>query len=173
MIGWTIALATAALLSAVVALAADSGPARPPHPPRCSQKEPQPSAPGWSAAEHELAPAGASEIRLCRYSSLNAHPALRLTHARLLDQASLVTQLVRRFDGLPREPRRVFACPADDGSKIVALLSYPSGHQLQISVGLKGCELVTNGSVGRTAAGFGSHPNRGPRLLAQLERLVG
>lgn len=175
---WGLALLVVVGLSGGGAAAAGLGLAGSSHqgagagdPPRCSHKEPRVSAPGWSAAEHTLAPTGASEIRLCRYSGLNSHPPLTLVHARLLDRAGVVAQLVRRFDRLPRAPRTVF-CPADDGSEILALVSYPNGRQVQISVALKGCEGVTNGSVNRTAAGFGRHPKRGPRLLAQLERLV-
>ncbi len=176
--GWGLALLVVVALSGGGAAAAGFGLAGSHHPaasagnpPRCSHKESQVSPPRWPAAEHKLAPTGASEIRLCRYSSLNSQPPLTLEHARLLDRAGLVAQLVRRFDGLPRAPRGVF-CPADDGSEILALVSYPNGRQVQISVALTGCEGVTNGSVNRTAAGYARHPRRGPRLLAQLERLV-
>jgi len=82
-----------------------------------------------------------------------------------------VRELVSQFDRLP-PLRGAVACPADDGSQIVALLAYPSGHRVTISVGLTGCELVTNGSVHRTALGMGSPPAFGPQLVTQLERLV-
>jgi hypothetical protein len=126
----------------------------------------------WSAARAELAPPSASAIRLCRYAGLNAHPRLTLVGSRLLDSRSLVHQLVSEFDRLPSLTGAV-ACPADDGSQIVALLSYPNGHQVTISAGLTGCALVTNGSVHRSAAGIGSPRPFGPQLLAQLERLIG
>jgi hypothetical protein len=60
----------------------------------------------------------------------------------------------------------------DDASQILAVLAYPGGREVRISVGLTGCEAVSNGSVHRTAAGYGPHPRRGPRLLAELKRLV-
>jgi hypothetical protein len=81
-------------------------------------------------------------------------------------------QLVTEFDRLPSMQGAV-ACPSDDGSQILALLAYPGGHQVSISVGLTGCALVTNGSVHRTAAGFGTPRTFGPQLLAALEHLVG
>lgn len=178
--GWGLALTMAVALSAGVALAAASGSSSRSHvwvsaaqPARCSHKEPRIPAEGWSAAEHKLAPTGARAIRLCRYSGLNDHPRLRLVRARLLSRTGLVAQLVTRFNRLPSGPRGAVSCPADDGSEIVALVSYPGGHEVRISVGLTGCLQVTNGSVRRTASGYGPHPARGPRLLAELNRLVG
>ncbi len=178
--GWGLALVTAVVLSAGVAMAAGAGSGSPSHlrasagqPARCSRKEPRIPAQGWPAAEHNLAPTGASAIRLCRYSGLNDHPPLILVRARLLNRPRLVAQLVKRFDGLPSGPQGAVSCPADDGSEIVALVSYPGGHRVRISVGLTGCLGVSNGSVNRTASGYGPHPARGPRLLAELKRLVG
>ncbi|MGA2924851.1 MAG: hypothetical protein ABSG43_02465 [Solirubrobacteraceae bacterium] len=138
----------------------------------CSAKAPV-SVPAerWSAARGELAPAGASAIRLCRYSGLNAHPRLTLAGSRLLVSRSLVQQLVSEFARLPSLSGAV-ACPNENLSQILALLSYPAGQQVTISVGLTGCALVTNGSVHRTAAGIGMPPAFGPQLVAQLEQLV-
>jgi hypothetical protein len=83
-----------------------------------------------------------------------------------------VRQLVAEFNRLP-SLRGAVACPNDDGSEIVAWLAYPGGHQVPVSVGLTGCALVTNGSVHRTAAGFGTPRAFGPQLLTSLEQLVG
>lgn len=148
--------------------------------------QPQPAAPAacshgapgtvaaerWTAARHRLAPRGAGVIRLCRYSGLNAHPPLTLVSSRLLNRPALVEQLVSEFDRLPSLHGAV-ACPADDGSQILARLAYPGGRQVMISVGLAGCEAVTNGSVHRTAAGMGSPRAFGPQLVTQLEHLAG
>lgn len=125
----------------------------------------------WTAARHVLAPAGASAIRLCRYAGLNGHPRLRLMDSRLLKSASVVHQLVSEFDRLPSLSGAV-ACPNDDLSQILALLSYGGGHQVTVSVGLTGCASVTNGGVHRTAAGYGTPRPFGPQLVAQLERLL-
>jgi hypothetical protein len=92
--------------------------------------------------------------------------------SRLLESRRLVRPLVREFDRLPALSGPV-ACPNDNGSQIVVLLSYPDGRQVSISVGLTGCALVSNGSVHRSAAGFGTPPPFGPRLVAQLEHLAG
>jgi len=126
----------------------------------------------WSTARHLLAPPGVDAIRLCRYAGLNAHPRLALVASRLLESRTIVHQLVTEFDRLPSLNRAV-ACPNDDGSQILAMLAYPGGHQVMISVGLTGCALVTNGSVHRTAAGLGTPRAFGPQLLTSLKQLLG
>ena len=130
----------------------------------CPAKTPARIAPERSAAaRRELAPPGVGSIALCRYSSLNDHPPLSLTHSRLISRQSIVRKLVREFDHLPRGPRGPVACPSDDGSEILALLRYPQGREVTISVHLTGCTPATNGSVSRMAT---------QGLIAQLERLV-
>ncbi len=178
--GWDAVFGTTAV-AVVCALAGCASSASPstrpaaigPLPARCSAGAPASvPAEGWSAARLELAPAGATAIRLCRYSGLNASPRLMLVRSRLVSSRAVVRRLVDEFDRLPPPPAGAVACPDDDGSQIVALVSYPAGQQVTIAVGLTGCALVTNGSVHRTAAGIGSPPTFGPQLVAQLERLV-
>ena len=138
----------------------------------CYSKGPQHIADNvWPQARSQLAPTGASAIRLCRYSGVNVQTRLALVSSRLLQSPVLVRELVSEFGRLP-PLRGAVACPADDGSQIVALLAYPRGHRVTISVGLTGCELVTNGSVHRAALGMGTPPAFGPQLVAQLKRLV-
>jgi hypothetical protein len=141
-------------------------------PASCSRTAPSrvPSDP-WFQTRHELAPPRASAIRLCRYSGVNDHPRPTLIRSVVRTAPSLVDELVREFDKLPPDDRTA-SCPADDGSRIVAHLAYPDGHAVTISVGLRGCESVTNGSVYRTAGGASSLPTVGPQLVAQLRRLT-
>lgn len=166
--------AAAAIAGCGSTAAATSRPTAAPAPPAtCSHKAPRTlPAERWIAARQRLAPSGAGAIRLCRYSGLNAHPRLTLVGSHLLTRPRLVGQLVSEFDQLPSLHGAV-ACPADDGSQILARLAYPGGRDVMISVGLAGCETVTNGSVHRTAAGMGSPPAFGPQLVTQLERLAG
>jgi hypothetical protein len=141
-------------------------------PARCSERAPaRLPAERWAAAREQLAPLGASAIRLCRYSWRNAHHPLTLVSSRLLASPTLMGQLVNEFDRLPSLQGAV-ACPNDDGSQVLALLAYPDGREDSIGVDLSGCALVTNGSVHRYAAGFGSGPDLGPRLINQLEQLL-
>ena len=138
----------------------------------CSNHAPSRVSPdAWSLTRVELAPPGASAIGLCRYSGLNDHPRLTLIRAAAVTAPSLVGRLVGEFDRLPASEGAV-ACPDDNGSEIIARLVYPNRHLVTISVGLTGCERVTNGSVNRTAAGIGAPPAFGPELLTQLKRLT-
>ena len=140
----------------------------------CSKRSPASIARnGWSPPHVVLAPAGASAVRLCRYSGLNAHPPLTLARAALHTSPSLVRRLVREFDRLPALGPGVLVCPFDDGSEIVALLSYPDRHAVAISVGLLGCATVSNGNLHRTASGIGSPRRLGTQLLVELEHLTG
>jgi hypothetical protein len=115
-------------------------------------------APSWPAARNSLAPAGPAAIRLCGYLGLNAHPRLTLAASRLVSSRAVMNRLVGELDHLPRMATGAINCPADDGSAIVALLTYPGGHRLTIRVGLTGCGVVTNGSMMRTTMGTGSSP---------------
>lgn len=126
----------------------------------------------WTPARRRLAPGRPDAIRLCRYSRLADHRRVRLVRSRLLSDPTLLTQLVVEFNELPPFPPGAFACPADDGSQIVALLAYSNGRQVTIAAELTGCQGVTNGDVVRIANGYGDHPRLGPRLLTELKRLT-
>jgi hypothetical protein len=125
----------------------------------------------WTLPRQRLAPTGVVAIRLCRYTGLNAQPRFRLTASRLVSSRDVIGQLVTDFDAL-RPLKGAMACPADDGSQILALLAYPNGHRVTISTGLGGCTMVTNGKSLRTAVNPGKNP-AGPKLLELLMRLVG
>ena len=126
----------------------------------------------WPPARIRLAPRGATSIQLCRYSGLNAHPPLTLDRMRLLRASHLIAGLLDQLDRLPAPPSGTTACPADDSSQIVALLAYPHGRTVPVSVGLTGCRSVTNGTVQRTASGFGTPPTFGPQLVRHLQQLL-
>jgi hypothetical protein len=124
----------------------------------------------WQAARLRLAPSGANAILVCRYSGMNAHPRLVLVHSLLVRSSSLIAKVVAELDRLP-SLRGTVNCPMDDGSEIVLTMYYPTGRTVMISLGLTGCDLVSNGSVARYAGGFGEPPAFGPKLLDQLETL--
>jgi hypothetical protein len=126
----------------------------------------------WRPARTMLAPAGANSIELCRYRGLNARPRLTIDRLRHVRAPSLITELIHQLDRLPAPPKGAIACPADDGSQLVVLLAYSGGRTVPVSIGLTGCEPVTNGAVVRTAFGFGSPPAFGPQLVRQLKRLL-
>jgi hypothetical protein len=121
----------------------------------------------WPAAKMELAPSGATAIRLCRYIGLNHKHARSLGRSRLLTKQTLVSDLVTKFDALHAAPAGAVACPNDDGAMILAQLAYPDGHRVSIGVSLSGCQFATNGDLTRNAA----FPN-GRRLVVELKRLI-
>jgi hypothetical protein len=129
------------------------------------------ASPGWTAAKSELVPDGAGALRLCRYAGLNAKPRSALVDQKLVDEHKTVARLVGELDALMPFPPGGFACPADLGSEILILASYPSHQRLRVSVELTGCGSVTNGSVVDWTANAGNNPD-GPKLLSQLKRLT-
>jgi len=127
--------------------------------------EPAPNS--WPPARSELAPPGASAIRLCRYSPLDNHSAPNLVASALVTRPATIRALASDLDELKRFSGAVF-CPNDNGSAITLTLGYPSGHSVFIRVGLTGCQAVSNGSVTRTAATSAA----GRSLLATIEALT-
>jgi hypothetical protein len=125
----------------------------------------------WPAARRELAPPGPVEIQLCRYSVEVGRPVLRLMSSRRLTAHKAVAFFAGELAALPRQQGGV-VCPDDDGSEVVATLRYPKSRSLAVSVGLRGCEPATNGTVSRTASGFGTPVGKVPPLVDQLERLL-
>jgi hypothetical protein len=91
----------------------------------------------------------------------------QLERARTITGASQLGRLTHEFDMLPDASKLVF-CPMDDGSAILATFIYTDAPSNPVSVGLTGCQIVTNGDVTRTAARA-----PGPELVAQLTALVG
>jgi hypothetical protein len=136
------------------------------------------AAPSWSRARaRALAPAGATEVRLCRYH-LGPALATSLAASRLVRTPALVAKIVSAFDALPPKPRTIgssrFACPDSyTGRFELALLSYPHGKRLSIEVQRSPvtCQTATNASIVRLANRPGD-AMAGRRLLALLARLT-
>lgn len=125
----------------------------------------------WPAARSELAPPGPVAIQLRHYSAEVGRPVLRLLSSRRLTAHKAVAFFAGELDALPL-PDGTVVCPDDDGSQVVATLTYPQSRSVAVSVGLRGCETATNGTVSRTASGFGSPPEKAPPLVDQLERIL-
>jgi len=123
----------------------------------------------WAPARSELAPPGASAVRLCRYNALGVKPLRGLAAAALVSDSAAVGRIVHELDSLPKPPRQAF-CPMDNGAVIDLLIAYGStDHGVFVQVDLTGCTTVDNGSVIRTAAGTAA----GKALLAKIEGLTG
>ena len=137
-------------------------------PAACSPKTPRHvSSNHWPPARQRIAPSGATAIRLCRYSGANDKPRLALILSVVIHSPKRVGQLVAAFDRVPPPSPGASACPADDGSEIVAHLCYRSGHSVRIDVRLEGCGGFSNGDV--EATGFGAQAQA---LVSELERLL-
>jgi hypothetical protein len=156
---------TVAMCAALLGGAANAAAAKPP--PLCHTKAPQSVAPNsWEPTKTQLAPSGAGAIRLCRYDLQR-----KIARGTLLRRRAWVGKLVREFNVLRPMPSGVVACPADLRLMVVALLAYPDGHTVTISVDESGCQVVTNGNLIRTTAV--APPLFGPKLLKELEHLTG
>lgn len=134
----------------------------------CPATQPPTTLSARAGAARTLVPQGARSLLLCSYHGLNpASTARRLEQGRLVQAAAELTRLTGELDALRQQPGIVFHCPLDDGSEILAIFRYPSGAPNPVSVGLTGCQIVSNGHVNRTA----SLPP-GPTLIGQLEALL-
>ncbi|MGI8711584.1 MAG: hypothetical protein ACR2NR_00035 [Solirubrobacteraceae bacterium] len=143
-------------------------------PPGCLHRAPAhlPAHRALDAGAQTVGTLGATMIQLCRYGGLNAQPPLVVDRMRLLRAHRLISSLIHQFDRLPPPPQGPVACPDDDGSQIIALLGYPDGRAVPVSIGLTGCAAASNGTVQRTALVFGSPPTFGPQLVTHVKRLL-
>jgi hypothetical protein len=110
-----------------------------------------------------LVPSGASSVLVCSYSGLVEPHAVSYTgppHRLIGDGLVIDHQTVGRLgSGLdaipPTSPNEAFSCPADFGNQLVAYFRYPAGVDDPVTIGLSGCQMITNGHVrrlGRDAA---------------------
>ncbi|MGH2895996.1 MAG: hypothetical protein ACRDPM_22385 [Solirubrobacteraceae bacterium] len=135
-------------------------------PGRCPGTAPTPlPAERWARARDQIAPPGATAVRLCRYSGTSA----KLITSRLIKTRSVIEKLASDFNALSPATGAI-ACPAGNLAQILALLAYPGPKSVSISTQLTGCQTATNGSITRTAM---PRTRAGPRLLNALERYTG
>jgi hypothetical protein len=136
--------------------------------PACPTRAPATLSANNPRSAQSLVPSGARWLVLCRYHGLNpAALAGRLERSAAVTAHTTLTGVAAELNALPSQGNYVFHCPMDDGSEILAIFGYPSGTTDTVSIGLTGCQLVTNGRITRTA----SRPP-GPALLATLGRLL-
>jgi hypothetical protein len=160
----------AALVAGLIALGSAAAQAGTTTPAQCAKKALiELPVNAWAPARKQLAPPGATAIRLCRYNALGTRPLRGLARSALVTSARTVQAIVSELDQLPPLPRGVFSCPADDGAEIEALLAYAGGNGVVVQIDLTGCGTVSNGSVVRWAGST----KAGRELLAQTERLTG
>ena len=97
---------------------------------------------------------GAQLVQLCRYSNVNWGDSQGLLHHRLVHRAATISRLTRDFNALQEPPRGIF-CMRDDGSEVLVVFGYASGHPERVIMKLTGCRFASNGRATRsTTAGL-------------------
>ena len=92
-----------------------------------------------------MVPASPSAARVCRYSGLNQPtPAGSLVKAGDVNSAELPS-LVKALNAAVPMPMRI-NCPNDDNSSDLVMFGYSNGHTVNVTVGLRGCNVVRNGA---------------------------
>ncbi len=111
-----------------------------------------------------MVPATPEAARVCRYAGLNeAKPAGTLLKAGEVNSAEL-PGLIKGLNSAVPWPGRM-SCPMDDNSSDLVIFGYPDGHTIDVTVGLKGCNMVSNGADTK-------HLTAKP-VLGQLASVVG
>jgi hypothetical protein len=116
---------------------------------------------------HDLVPGIPCAISLTRYAGLPFRAGEKQVGHADLRSPTLLRQLTNELNALPQGPRGIINCPNDQGSEIVAGLSYPHDEQQQLTITLTGCAGARRENVGRSALG-----RLGERLIGRLERLT-
>lgn len=112
-------------------------------------------------ASTQLVPAGSVVVHVCNYSGFTEPPPLPQTGPahRLIGEGgvldrSRVARIANELDAIPpAPPGHGIACPADFGNQLVAYFLYPSGVVDPVTIGLSGCQSITNGHVDRLGMG--------------------
>ena len=119
----------------------------------------------WAPARHELLPAGASVLRLCRFTMTGAAGLPGATGSREITDGGRIARLAHDLDALPPFPRQALPCPLDNGAQIDVLAAYPGGRRVTVLYETTGCDRVSNGDVVRIASGYHAEA-----LAARLRR---
>jgi hypothetical protein len=110
-------------------------------------------------AGNSLVPPGAVSLTVCRYNGLKGDPQSvrgikphKLAAAGTTGNKRMIAKVTAELDGIrPTRPNARFGCPADFGTKLLAFFAYPSRRGDVVTIGLSGCNTITNGRVRRLA----------------------
>ena len=93
-----------------------------------------------------MVPATPNAARVCRYAGLNqTQPVGTLLKAGQVNSAE-VAGLVSGLNSAVTMPVGRMSCPMDDNSSDLVIFGYPDGHAVDVTVGLRGCHMVSNGT---------------------------
>ena len=122
-------------------------------------------------AQQQLVPPGALSVTVCRYRGLNdPNPryANQLVGSARVADAKQVQSLGDQFNSLPPPSGAPAACPADDGSSMLAIFEYSGSPADPVLVHPTGCSYATNGYTKGNVALKG-----GQTLRTELQHLTG
>lgn len=125
-------------------------------------------------ADTSLVPRGAIALTICFYNGMNATratPQFGLSGIGVSTSPRTLARLTRELDAIrPVKPGAVHSCPADDDSQAILYFDYRSGGGDVVTVGLRGCNAVTNMAMQTI-----SHPEGAaiPRYLALGAPVIG
>jgi len=108
-------------------------------------------------ASSSLVPRGAVSLTVCRYSGLAGDPQSprgvaphRLVGAGTTGSRATIARVSAALDAIrPARPGVRYGCPADFGTKLLALFAYRSGPGDVVTIDLSGCNAITNGHLRR------------------------
>lgn len=127
-----------------------------------------------TGAKQKLVPGSPISLRICRYSSANAHPPLGLVKAVVVSAATTHT-IARQVDQLAKPakppknsvPGAGSSCPSDDATALVLHFEYRDGAKLTVLLFVSGCTSATNGDTKRVLTG-----RAGRKLVSELDDLA-
>lgn len=120
-----------------------------------------------ASASTTLVPPGARSLLLCSYNGLNAGPNTgRLAGSANVENRTTIARLTSEFDALQPLPSGI-NCPFDDASAIIVTFGYENAAPDPVRVGLRGCQVVSNGPLTRTAAS-----SAGADLIRRLDGIL-
>jgi hypothetical protein len=108
-------------------------------------------------AGNSLVPRGAVSLTVCRYNGLKGDPQSvrgfkpdKLVAVGTTGDQGKIAKITGELDRIrPTRPGARFGCPADFETKLLAFFAYPSQRGDVVTIGLSGCNTITNGRVRR------------------------
>jgi len=106
-----------------------------------------------------LVPRGAVSLTVCRYNGLAGAPGSagsaqgsaphRLVGAGTTSDSGTIARVTGELDAIRPARVAVYGCPADFGTELLAFFTYRSRPGDVVTIGLSGCNTITNGHVRR------------------------
>lgn len=99
-------------------------------------------------ADTTLVPKGAIALTICFYNGMNATraaPQFGLSGIGVTHRARALARLTTELDAIRAvKPGPAYSCPSDDDSRAILAFEYRSGPDDTVTVGMRGCNAVTN-----------------------------